>query len=80
MVPQDNVAATQDKETITTEIEFLKTGLRFDVRSIVLDDLIPILKGKRVLLKMDIEGYEYHALKGGEKDFDLVDVPLIQME
>ena len=80
VVPRDNVAGTIEKETITTETAFLKTGRRFDVRSIVLDDLIPMLKGKRVLIKMDIEGREYHALKGGEMFFDSVAVPLIQME
>ena len=80
VVPRDNVAGTIEKETITTETAFLKTRRRFDVRSIVLDDLIPMLKGKHVLIKMDIEGHEYHALKGGEMFFDSVAVPLIQME
>ena len=47
VVPQDNVAGAMEKETIKTEIEFLTTGRRFDVISIVLDDLIPILKDKR---------------------------------
>ena len=60
VVPRDNVAGTIEKETITTETAFLKTGRRFDVRSIVLDDFIhvPMLKDRRVLIKMDIEGHE----------------------
>lgn len=49
-------------------------------RTIMLDDLIPAFKGKRVVLKMDIEESEYIALLGGARFFSEVDVPLIQME
>ena len=76
-IPPHNVAATSLRQK---GMEFKKTGRRFDVRSILLDDLIPILKGKHVAIKMDIEGHEFHALKGGVEFFQSVNVSLIQME
>ena len=49
-------------------------------RTITLDDLVPLFKGKTVVIKMDIEGSEYKALLGGNQFFNKVNVILIQME
>lgn len=48
--------------------------------SITLDDLIVLLKGKQVFIKMDIETFELRALKGGKNFFKEVDVQYILME
>ena len=57
-----------------------KPGPQFQVRSIMLNDLIPVLKDKPVAIKIDVEGHEYHVLKGGTNFFASVDVSVIQME
>ena len=49
-------------------------------RTITLDDLTPLFKGKRVVIKLDIEGFEYMAFMGAGKFFEEVDVVFIQME
>ena len=52
----------------------------FVTQTIKLDDLVPLMKGKTVVIKMDIETKEYNALLGGTNFFDNVDIPMIQME
>ena len=74
VVPHENVAATQKVGKI------YHPGPHFQVRSIMLNDLIPLLKDKRVVIKIDVEGHEYNVLNGGTQFFDTVDVRLIQME
>ena len=74
VVPHENVAATQKVGKI------YHPGPHFQVRSIMLNDLIPLLKDKRVVIKIDVEGHEYNVLNGGAQFFDTVDVWLIQME
>ena len=49
-------------------------------RTITLDDLLPMFKGKRIVIKMDIEETEYNALLGAKRFFDEVDIVVIQME
>ena len=49
-------------------------------RTITLGDLTLLFKGKRVVIKMDIEGFEYMAFMGAGKFFEEVDVVVIQME
>ena len=49
-------------------------------RTITLDDLTPLFKGKRIVIKMDIEGFEYMAFMGAGKFFEEIDVVFIQME
>ena len=49
-------------------------------RTILLDDLIPLFRGKQIIIKMDIETTEYFALLGGKRFFDEVDVVVIQLE
>ena len=49
-------------------------------RTITLDDLTPLFKGKRIVIKADIEGFEYIAFMGAGNFFEEVDVVFIQME
>lgn len=57
-----------------------KRNKGFIAQTIKLDDLVPLFKGKRIVIKMDIETKEYSALTGGKDFFDQVDIPMIQME
>lgn len=47
-----------------------------------LDDLLelPNFNFKKVVLKIDVEGYETKAFRGGQKFFDTVDVQAVMME
>lgn len=48
--------------------------------SVLLDDLIPLLAGKNVFIKLDVETYELRTLLGGENFFKEVNVEYILME
>ena len=48
--------------------------------TIMLDDLIPLFRGKRVAIKIDIEESEYNALLGGSRFLNEIDVAVIQIE
>ncbi|XP_033748261.1 uncharacterized protein LOC117333197 isoform X1 [Pecten maximus] len=52
------------------------------VMSTTLDNLLqlPDINSTRVVIKMDVEGYEHKVLRGGEKFFNRMDVPTILME
>lgn len=50
------------------------------VDAILLDDLISLIGPGSVFLKMDIEGNEYKALKGGSRFFQVLNVEHIFME
>ena len=76
-IPNRNVGATRIKETNLSESTNTD---RYLVRTITLDDLIPLYRGKRVVIKMDIEGSEFDALMGGQTFLDEIDVVLIQIE
>jgi len=52
-------------------------------KTIRLDDILPIIeqtKFRSFLLKVDIEGSEYHVFASGSQFFDKLDVPIILME
>lgn len=49
-------------------------------RAITLDDLLPLFKGKSIVIKMDIEETEYNALLGGQRFLNEVNIIAIQME
>ncbi|XP_076081479.1 uncharacterized protein LOC143052357 isoform X1 [Mytilus galloprovincialis] len=53
-----------------------------DVVTAKLDDLlnIPGFNFKKIIMKMDVEGYEGYVLKGGTKFFEMVDVQAVFME
>lgn len=52
----------------------------YTASTIMLDDLIPLFRGKRVAIKIDIEESEYNALLGGGKFLSEIDVVVIQIE
>ena len=52
----------------------------YTASTIMLDDLIPLFRGKRVAMKIDIEESEYNALLGGGKFLSETDVAVIQIE
>ncbi|KAH3772690.1 uncharacterized protein LOC127846553 [Dreissena polymorpha] len=48
--------------------------------AIALDDLMPLLRNRSVIIKMDIEAFELKAMIGGKKFFEEVDVKFLLME
>ncbi|CAL1542029.1 unnamed protein product, partial [Lymnaea stagnalis] len=50
------------------------------VKTICIDDLTPLMRGRNVYLKMDIENTEQHALVCAHKFFHEVNVRVVQME
>ncbi|KAK3577538.1 hypothetical protein CHS0354_026503, partial [Potamilus streckersoni] len=50
------------------------------VETVTLSDFTELFKSKKVFMKMDIEGYELRALRGGRDFFEEVDVRYILME
>jgi len=51
-------------------------------RTILLDDLLPLMRGRRAVMKVDIEGHQPRVFTNSTaaKFFDLIDVPLLYME
>ena len=51
-------------------------------RTILLDDLLPLMHGRRAVMKVDIEGHQPRVFTNSTaaKFFDLIDVPLLVME
>ena len=75
--PGYNVGGTYIQHTVKSVTNEMITKV---VRTITLDDLVPLFKGKRVGMKIDIEAGEYAAILGGKKFFQEVHVLIIQME
>lgn len=50
------------------------------VSTILIDDLIPLVNGNTVGIKMDIEGHEANALQGAKTFFQTFDVKFVLME
>ena len=50
------------------------------VNAVCLDDLVPLVKHKKVFIKMDIEKSEANALRCADKFFQQIDVRGILME
>ena len=76
-IPARNVGATRIKET---DLSQSTNSDHYLVRTIKLDDLIPLYRRKRVAIKMDIEESEFDALVGGQRFLDEIDVVVIQIE
>ncbi|XP_012946010.1 uncharacterized protein LOC106013831 [Aplysia californica] len=80
---RENVGATHLNVSKTN---FARYGMKEDnshtvtVNTICIDDLIPLLKLRKVFIKIDIERTEARALSCAHKFFDEVDVRIIQME
>ncbi|CAC5391395.1 unnamed protein product [Mytilus coruscus] len=53
-----------------------------DIVTAKLDDLlnVPGFNFRKIIMKMDVEGYEGYVLKGGTKFFEMVDVQAVFME
>ena len=75
--PYGNVGGTNIQDI--SHLSESNTASHF-ARTITLDDLVPLFKGKRLVIKMDIEGSEYNALLGGNLFFESVDIILVQLE
>ena len=54
--------------------------LEESVNTILLDDILPILRFRKALLKMDIEGGERKALAQASNLFEHIDIPYVYME
>jgi len=65
---------------IQPEPEFNIDDKDHTAMSVTLDHLIPLLANETVVLKMDIESYEWKALKGGYGFFRNVNVKCVFME
>ena len=72
-----NVGGTAIRNLTMNEGKITNSSITQTIR---LDDLTPLFKGKRLVIKMDIETQEYNALKGAGSFFESVDVLAIQME
>jgi len=50
--------------------------------TILLDDLLPLMRGRRAVMKVDVEGHQPRVFTNStaSKFFDLIDVPLVFME
>lgn len=56
------------------------TANNFLVNAVTINDLTPFLRGRKVLLKMDIESSECHVFANAEKIFAEVDIAAVIME
>nr|KAG5690848.1 hypothetical protein BaRGS_031200 [Batillaria attramentaria] len=54
--------------------------LQSEAYAVMMDDVIPLVRTQRVLVKMDIEAAEGRALRGAKKFFDQLDVVGVLME
>ncbi len=52
----------------------------YKVRTILIDDLIPVISFNKAILKIDCQGYEYRAFKFAKKLLAKIDVVYIYME
>lgn len=73
----NNVGGTRIEDFIFSKSKNTNIDL---ARTITLDDLLPLFKGKTIVIKMDIEETEYNALLGGQRFLDEVNIIAIQME
>ena len=72
--PGNNVGGTHIHDANATN------SRSYMARTILLDDLLPLFRGKHIVIKMDIESSEYFALLGGSRFFDEVTVVVLQIE
>ncbi|XP_059145476.1 uncharacterized protein LOC131932570, partial [Physella acuta] len=73
-LPRLNESNVYQKNLIDTSRGKLK------VNTICIDDLTPLMAGKHVYIKIDIENAEHFALKCAHRFFETVDVRIVQME
>ncbi|XP_074657223.1 uncharacterized protein LOC141910387 [Tubulanus polymorphus] len=54
--------------------------VKFQVKTILVTDLIPVIRFKRAMIKIDIQGFELKAFQHLESFLKTVDIPFILME
>ena len=76
----DNVGGTYLKSLEAVNMTDCRNGSC--TRTILLDDLLPLMRGRRAVMKVDIEGHQPQVFTNSTaaKFFDLIDVPLLVME
>ena len=74
---KDNVGASRLGDVLSHQAQ---TGRVIQVQAILLDDLRPLVKGKKVFMKVDVERHELFLFQGAKDFFKEVDVRYIQME
>ena len=74
---KDNVGASRLGDVLSHQSQ---TGRVIQVQAILLDDLRPLVKGKKVFMKVDVERHELFLFQGAKDFFKEVDVRYIQME
>ncbi|KAH9523773.1 hypothetical protein Btru_040891 [Bulinus truncatus] len=57
-----------------------KISPKYLVDAICLNDLVPLVEGKQVFLKIDLEGHEEHVLECAQDFFSKVDVKVLLIE
>ena len=72
--PGDNVGGTHIQDANANN------SRGYMARTMLLDDLLPLFRGKHIVIKMDIESSEYFALLGGSQFFEEVTVVVLQIE
>ncbi|KAL4236206.1 hypothetical protein ACF0H5_004593 [Mactra antiquata] len=75
--PSDNVGGAHIVGDLKNKITKSQS---LSAETITLDDLIPYVENKKVLIKMDIEGHEWNALQGSKNFFQSKNVKGILME
>lgn len=69
------------KSSLLKTFELSKNSYKgLTTNSILLDDLIPFIKTRKVFLKIDLEGYECHVICSATKFFDVFDIPVVFVE
>ncbi len=65
----DNVPMHGLSHVVNDEVSDLNTGLKYTVQVVVLDQFEPLKNPSKPVsaIKMDVENFEYHVLKGTEK-------------
>lgn len=77
----DNIGGSVVRPVDSTEkLPHIYKKNEIKVPTVTLDDLMSIMKSSRYMIKMDLEGYEYFALRGSQLFFQKIHVPVIMME
>ena len=81
-----DVIKTKDHNPGGTHVQNVKLSANANysndnyVKSIVMDDLLPLCKFKNAVMKIDVEGFEHRAFYEADKLFDRINIEYVQME
>jgi len=78
-IPENNVGGAHFADDITTDKHSNDTTQN-SAETVLLDDIIPFVKNRQVIIKMDIEGHEQNVLEGAKTFFQTIDTRVILME